>query len=65
MLSIGRARPSQDSNADWWCDSKSPAWVARLESLICVLDCEECGSEGFQNMPEFMLTSGMFLNLNL
>ena len=34
----------QESNLEWHCNAKSSCWVARLESLVCVLDVEECSS---------------------
>ena len=32
----------EDMQNEWCCSSTSTAWVSRLESLICVLDVEEC-----------------------
>ncbi|CAK9080136.1 unnamed protein product, partial [Durusdinium trenchii] len=31
-----------DPSNDWFCDSKSTAWVVRTEALICILDVERC-----------------------
>lgn len=32
----------QESNRVWCCSSTSLAWVLRIESLVSILDCQEC-----------------------
>lgn len=41
QLEIGD--PKAESATLWTCNSKSAAWVVRLEGLVCILDVEKCG----------------------
>jgi hypothetical protein len=40
----------QENNAEWWCSSTSVAWVVRLESLVCILDCDSCALLQVENV---------------
>ena len=38
----------QENSCDWFCSATSAAWTVRLESLVAVLECEECALAAFQ-----------------
>lgn len=52
----------QEQPRDWFCSATSLAWVCRLESLICVLDCEECGGAALCLVMSFLLLKVFFLH---
>jgi hypothetical protein len=39
---VGLDMVDQENSCDWFCSATSAAWTVRLESLVAVLDCEQC-----------------------
>ena len=34
----------------WQCGSETLAWVVRIESLVCILDCDRCALSAYTNI---------------
>ena len=52
---VGLDMVDQENSCDWFCSATSAAWTVRLESLVAVLDCEECALAAFQISALFKL----------
>ena len=48
IRAVGLDMVDQENSCDWLRGATSTAWTVRLESLVAVLDCEECASAAFQ-----------------
>lgn len=44
-------RSADDPESDYYCNSTSPAWALRVESLVTILDCERCALDSFHSFP--------------
>ena len=42
MQMISMDSSTQEDASRWACSANSVAWVVRMESLVCILDCESC-----------------------